>query len=115
MAALAYRLLTGRAPVEGGNPLNLLWRIAEEQPKRADEVLPAIGTTVADALAAALAKDPEKRIGQISELVRGLGGAPLPPRKSGRAAQRDAPAAAAPLADMGRAHIEPPRTIVPFM
>ena len=80
LAALAYRLLTGRAPVGGGNPLNLLWRIAEEQPARADEIVPSLGTAVADALAAALAKDPSKRIAQVGELVRGLGGAPLPPR-----------------------------------
>ena len=80
LAALAYRLLTGRLPVGGGNPLNLLWRIAEEQPKRADEVLPTISTTVADALAAALTKDPAQRLAQVSDLVRGLGGAPLPPR-----------------------------------
>lgn len=89
LAALAYRLLTGQAPIGGGNPLNLLWRIAEEQPRRADVVQPTISTTVADALAAALVKDPERRLAQVGDLLRGLGGAPLPARQRPAKGQAD--------------------------
>ena len=78
-AAITYRLLTGRPPVGGGNPLNLLWRIAEEQPKRADEVQPSVSTAMADALVAALAKEPGRRLAQVGDFVRGLRGDTLPP------------------------------------
>lgn len=93
LAAIAYRLITGRPPVGGGNPLNLLWRIADEESKRADEVLPSVSTSVADALAAALTKDPSQRLAQVSELLRGLRGAPLPPRKVKPPQARKTPAA----------------------
>ena len=86
LAAISYRLLTGRPPVGGGNPLNLLWRIADEPSVRADEILPTISTTVADALASALTKDPTVRLAKVSDLLRGLGGAPLPPRTIHRTA-----------------------------
>ena len=108
LAAIAYRLLTGKPPVGGGNPLNLLWRIAEEQPKRADEVLPTIGTAVADALAGALAKDPAQRLAQVSDLVRGLRGAPLPPRTA-KAPGPSAPILVPPTAlEVTRPRFEPP-------
>ncbi len=121
LAAIAYRLLTGHAPVGGGNPLNLLWRIAEEQPKRADEVQPTVGTAVADALAAALAKDPRERIAQISDLVRGLRGAPLPPRanKPTVATMPSVPnesTFAPPSAvELMSPRVEPPHPVVPMI
>lgn len=107
LAALAYRLLVGRPPVGGGNPLNLLWRIAEEQPKRADEVRPSIGTATADALAAALAKDPAQRLGQVADLVRGLGGAPLPPRPAKAATQSNGSANPIHLSEAIPQRVEP--------
>jgi hypothetical protein len=122
-AAIAYRLLTGRPPVGGGNPLNLLWRIAEEQPKRADEVQPTVSTAVADALAAALAKDPSQRIAQAGELVRGLRGAPLPPRPAKPPAQngtQDETTVTSPYnseynAEVTRPRLEPPPAQAPIV
>ncbi|MCC6458460.1 MAG: serine/threonine-protein kinase [Caldilineaceae bacterium] len=117
LAAIAYRLLTGRPPVGGGNSLNLLWRIAEEQPKRADEIQPSVSTTVADALAAALTKDPVQRLAQVGDLVRGLSGAPLAPRTTRTA--KPQPQAESPFApptqEAARARIEPVASAAPVI
>lgn len=115
LAAIAYRLLTGRPPVGGGNPLNLLWRIAEEEPKRADEVQPTVSTAVADALAAALAKDPSQRPAQAGELVRGLRGAPLPPRTAKAPVQKDVAIAPLQNTEITRPRLEPPTAQPPIV
>jgi serine/threonine-protein kinase len=74
LAALTYRLLTGRPPLAGGNPLSLLWRIAEESPKRADALLPQVGAEVGEILAVALAKEPAQRPERAVEFARMLQG-----------------------------------------
>ena len=57
-----------------GNPLSLLWRIAEESPKRADVLAPQLGAEIADVLAMALSKDPTQRPERAVEFVRMLQG-----------------------------------------
>jgi serine/threonine-protein kinase len=72
LAALTYTLCAGRAPFAGRNPLGLLRQIAETPPPRVDRVAPAVAATMADALAAALAKEPRARPHTAAALTRSL-------------------------------------------
>ena len=72
LAALTYTLCAGRAPFAGRNPLGVLRQIAETPPPRADRVTPAVGATMADALALALSKEPGDRPSSAAAFARSL-------------------------------------------
>ena len=72
LAALTYTLCAGRAPFAGRNPLGVLRQIAETPPPRADGITPGVGATMADALAYALAKEPDDRPPTAAAFARSL-------------------------------------------
>src|SRR5690606_14532813 len=64
---------------------------------------------VADALAASLTKDPAQRLAQVGDLVRGLSGAPLPPRNLRATAPQSESPFAPPVAPPGTEIVQPRR------
>ena len=125
LAVVAFELLTGSRPFEGGPPSAQARRHADAPPPRASLVAPDLPPALDDVLARGLAKDPRERPRSATELVtaiesalhgspavepgRRLAAAPaVPPRRPAtrpQAAGPHAPAAPTPQA--------PPRAAAP--
>ena len=77
-AVVAYELLSGRRPFEGGAPVAQLLQHAEQQPPRASAAAPELPSAVDPVLIRGLAKDPAARpstaLELVDELERSLGG-----------------------------------------
>lgn len=64
-----FQLVTGRAPFNEPDALGrALSALAHAEPPRADVINPAVPSTVADLIAHAMARDPEKRFQRAEEL-----------------------------------------------
>lgn len=68
MGVVAYEMLTGRAPLEGANVLQLIARQATEAPRDPSELRPDLPSTVARHVLRALAKDPGQRFQSADEM-----------------------------------------------
>jgi hypothetical protein len=79
LGAVAYELLTGHQPIEATNPAMLVAKILEAGHKRASEWDRQLPDHVADALARAMAKEPDQRFSTAGELIRALAGPDLMP------------------------------------
>jgi Bacterial extracellular solute-binding proteins, family 5 Middle/Protein kinase domain len=86
LGAVLYHALTGRPPIEGGGQAEVLANLLLHGARRADEVDPAVPAHAADALAAAMARDPVGRFTSAGQLMRALRGeeqvTPSPGRRS---------------------------------
>jgi eukaryotic-like serine/threonine-protein kinase len=69
LAVVAYELLSGQRPFEGGPPAAQLRQHVEEPPPRASEANPELPTAVDAALMRGLAKDPDDRPATATEFV----------------------------------------------
>jgi eukaryotic-like serine/threonine-protein kinase len=102
LAVVAFELLCGRRPFDGGPPAAQLLQHAEEAPPRASEAAPGLPRAVDDVFAAGLAKDPAARPATAGELVDALESAleerPTDSTRPMPAAAVPPPAAAAPAA-----------------
>jgi serine/threonine protein kinase len=98
LAVVAYELLSGRRPFEGGPPAAQLRQHVEEPPPRASDVEPELSGAVDAALMRGLAKDPDDRPATATEFVDELGRAlsPRAPREPTRRLAPVAPVAAPP-------------------
>ncbi|MEO6776243.1 MAG: serine/threonine-protein kinase, partial [Kofleriaceae bacterium] len=71
LAAIAYRSLTGQAPHTGGEPADVLYRVAHTAPRRPG-TLATLPRAVDLVLAIGLAKDPTDRFATAAELADAL-------------------------------------------
>ncbi|MEA2242811.1 MAG: eukaryotic-like serine/threonine-protein kinase [Solirubrobacteraceae bacterium] len=69
LAVVAYELLSGQRPFEGGPPAAQLRQHVEEPPPRASEAEPELPSAVDGALVRGLAKDPDDRPATATEFV----------------------------------------------
>ena len=69
LAAVAYRMLTGRPPIEGENPNDTVVRICTESPRRPSELRPELGTGFDDLFAAAFSREREGRLRSLPDFV----------------------------------------------
>ena len=72
LAVLAYELLSGQRPFEGGPPAAQLRQHVEEPPPRASEAEPELPSAADAALMRGLAKDPDDRPATATEFVHEL-------------------------------------------
>ena len=72
LAVIAYELLTGRKPFDGGTFSSLLYKIMSEPAPPANEVNPNLPQAVEEVLERALAKDPERRYETCSAFADAL-------------------------------------------
>ena len=72
LASVIYRALTGCRPIEATTRAELLYRILDATPARADLVRPELPVHVGQALARALAKDPAERFATAGDLLAAL-------------------------------------------
>src|SRR5688572_28739514 len=69
---MAYELLAGRPPFIGSSPAKLLGAHLGETPRDVRELRPDVPPSLADLVMRSLAKDPDNRPSQASDLVRVL-------------------------------------------
>ncbi|MCB9147429.1 MAG: serine/threonine-protein kinase [Caldilineaceae bacterium] len=82
LGVLAYRLLTGRLPFAGNNPLALLRAIIEETPASPREFNAELPASVVSAVMQALDKNPARRFSHAAHFARALRGQPLSPSEA---------------------------------
>ena len=107
---MAFEVLTGRLPFDADDPTALIAAHLYRRPPRADEVLPGLPPAAADALDAALSKDPAQRPlpWELVERLRAVPasawpGAPLPPvRRAPETVPVLPPAAQQPVPNLPR-------------
>jgi eukaryotic-like serine/threonine-protein kinase len=97
LGVVAYQLISGRLPYEATSLTELALKQQREQPAMLDTLVAAVGPELADAVAIALALDPQERYQTAREMGRAVrdgarGIAPVEPQAAGA---RDAPATAA--------------------
>jgi serine/threonine protein kinase len=97
LAVVAYELLSGQRPFEGGPPAAQLRQHVEEPPPRASEAEPELPSAVDAALMRGLAKDPDDRPATATQFVDELEQA-LGPRAPREPTRRLTPVAPAPAA-----------------
>jgi hypothetical protein len=74
LAAVAYEALSGQAPWKGSSPLEIAHGMAKEPTPDVRRAWPSAPAEVAEALAAGMATDPERRPATAGELVDRLEG-----------------------------------------
>jgi serine/threonine-protein kinase len=72
LAVIAYELLTGSKPFDGGTFSSLLYKIRSEAPPRAAEYNPFLPAGVENVLDRALSKDPAKRFESCGAFAKAL-------------------------------------------
>lgn len=113
---VAFELLTGKVPFEGGSPFEIMLMHVQGDPPKVSALRPEIGTQFDDAIAAMLAKHAEERPQTIQRAMDGLrrsaSAQPLAPRRRLRPWHLAAVALAigAPLAIVASTHADAPET-----
>ena len=69
LAAVAYRMLTGSAPIEGANANDTVIRICTESPRLASEVCPSLGTAFDALFERAFRRDRAARHGSLDDFI----------------------------------------------
>jgi tetratricopeptide (TPR) repeat protein/predicted Ser/Thr protein kinase len=67
-----YEMLTGKRPFDADYQAALLYAIINQDPVRADELIPSLPRTLADTVVRCLAKRPEDRYATMDEVLRDL-------------------------------------------
>lgn len=102
LGVLSYRLLSGRLPFTGNNPLAMLRAIIEETPPSLDGFNPALPEYVASVIMQAMDKEPNRRFSSAAQFARALQGESAPIPETERAYQ-EAQAETATVATMSAA------------
>jgi serine/threonine-protein kinase len=76
LGVVAYRLLSGRLPFEGNDPLSLLLAIRKTMPKPLRELVSDVPEHVLAAVERAMAKNKEDRFDTVQDFLRALDGLP---------------------------------------
>ena len=106
LAVIAYELLTGSKPFDGGTFSSLLYKIMMEPARPAAELNPRLPGTVQDVLDKVLAKEPEKRYASCGDFVKALDEACAALPEDGLAERKKAEDAPPPPPDSGEAAVE---------
>ena len=72
LGCVLYQMLTGALPFEASTPLAVLRKHTDEPPRPIREVRDDIPQPVVDIVGRALAKEPERRFGQMSQMAEAL-------------------------------------------
>lgn len=73
LAAVAYRILTGKPPIEGDNPNDTVVRICTESPRPVSELRSELGVSFDDVFTQCFLRDKKLRITSLEELTTRLG------------------------------------------
>lgn len=76
LGVVAYRLLSGRLPFEGNDPLSLLVAIRKTTPPPIREITSGVPEHVLSAIERAMAKNKEDRFDSVQDFLRALDGLP---------------------------------------
>ncbi len=76
LGVVAYRLLSGRLPFEGNDPLSLLVAIRKTTPPPLREITNGVPEHVLSAIERAMAKNKEDRFDSVQDFLRALDGLP---------------------------------------
>jgi serine/threonine-protein kinase len=96
LAVIAYELLTGSKPFDGGTFSSLLYKIMAEPTPPATELNPRLPSAAEEVLEKALAKDPEKRYENCGAFVKALADACVPLPEDGLGERKKTEAALKP-------------------
>jgi eukaryotic-like serine/threonine-protein kinase len=94
---LAYQMLTGAVPIDGDDPMAIMMKQLSYEPPAPSSRVPELPTTVDDAIAWLMRKDPDNRPPSLIVAVRAFDGAPET-APGHRLSARTAPGAIAPPA-----------------
>ena len=72
LGSVLYELVTGRAPYEGGTPMEVLYRKLAQDPPPPRRVNPNLGADVETIILKALEREPERRYASAEEMARDL-------------------------------------------
>jgi eukaryotic-like serine/threonine-protein kinase len=91
LGVVAYQLISGRLPYQASSLTELALKQQREEPPMLDTLVAAVGPELAEAIAIALALDPDERYQTAQEMGRAIsdgadGISPLEPHQAGRAA-----------------------------
>ncbi len=89
LAAVVYRVLTGRPPFSGADVPEAVFQVVFGMPSRPSELVPGLPREIDDVLAIALAKHSEERFAtaaEFAEALRAAGEGTIPPELCRRAA-----------------------------
>jgi Protein kinase domain len=104
LACVLYELLSGRKPFVGENEYEVIRAQIETQPEPLTRVVPELDSHIHDAVARALAKEPDQRFASLEEFAAMLGATTL--REEAMAITReelrpgDGPRTASPITDV---------------
>ncbi len=70
LAAVAFRMLTGRAPIEGTSPSDTVVRICTESPPLVSAVRPELGTAFDDVFESAFCRNAQERLVDLQVFAR---------------------------------------------
>lgn len=86
LGATAYELLSGKPPFEGGSSLDILRKVAEENPVPLERLVPSLPTDVETIVMKCLEKEPQRRYDSAKALAddirRYLDGEPIEARRA---------------------------------
>jgi serine/threonine-protein kinase len=89
LGVVSYQIISGRLPYEAASLTELVLKQQQEEPQRLDELVAAVTPELADAVAIALALEPQERYADASEMAQavrdGAQGRALDPRLTGAA------------------------------
>jgi eukaryotic-like serine/threonine-protein kinase len=73
LGVVTYQLISGRLPYDATSLTELAYKQQNEPPPRLDQIVPEVPPALADAIAVALALDPENRYPTAAAMADGLG------------------------------------------
>jgi len=72
LAAIAYRLFTGREPFSGDNPIAVLYQVVHHEPPAPAKVNPALAAAISDVIVRGLSKEAADRYADVLEFAAAL-------------------------------------------
>lgn len=76
LGAVAYHLLTGKPPFDGGNPMKVLLAQVQESPVAPSELIPDVSPELEAVVLRCLAKNPDERFDDTIEMAHALDNCP---------------------------------------
>ena len=110
LGCVLYRMATGEAPFKGTDTISTLMAVATEEPRRPNEVNPALPAALSDLIMRLLAKKPEGRPASaqaVVEAIRAIEADPTLLVARARSAAKPGPKSAARLAAPAKPALKP--------